>query len=388
MTEHTSRERGCDYPCATLLEALPDLRRPPAPEAVRFKIQNTTESAAQIAAYVDARLVFDRLDLVCGPEWFAEFEELPGPLRSRPADRDGQPVPVPIDVRCRLTVFGVTRQDVGDGEDPKAAVSDSIKRAAVHFGIGRSLYAMRLPWLREGTEGGELRRNRRGKLVLDARTEEWCRRQYVRWLDYGGRAQFGDPLDHGDERGAAGFEEAEVPSEESAARLSGEAEPAAGRQERPAELAARQSGQPTPGQPTPAELPVPADPSVLAERVAGRLVAVTDGSPTDPPANAKDRALIAEWQRVGGYRDETVGRLAEIACGEKIVERLSFRQVKQVAWLLECGARGKVSQRTLQGALTRLIKREEDEATKAEALRRWLTEKADEVGLLGRREAA
>ncbi|MDQ3588160.1 MAG: hypothetical protein M3350_03290 [Actinomycetota bacterium] len=50
----------------------------------------------------------------------AEFDELPEPLRSRPADRDGQPVAAPIDVRCRLTVSGVTRQDVGDGEDPKA----------------------------------------------------------------------------------------------------------------------------------------------------------------------------------------------------------------------------------------------------------------------------
>jgi hypothetical protein len=33
---------------------------------VPFKIQTVVGEVAQIAPYVDARLVFDRLDLVCG----------------------------------------------------------------------------------------------------------------------------------------------------------------------------------------------------------------------------------------------------------------------------------------------------------------------------------
>lgn len=62
-------------------------------------------------------------------------------------------------------------------------------------------------------------------------------------------------------------------------------------------------------------------------------------------------------------------------------------RVKHVAWLLECAVRGRVSQRTLQGALTRLAKRGEREAAAAE-LEAWLRHKADEAGLMGRREAA
>jgi Rad52/22 family double-strand break repair protein len=162
MTDTEGRASGPSFPCASLAEALPHLRRPAAPEAVRFRIQNAAGEAAQVAAYVDARLVSDRLDLVCGGRWRPRFEELPAALVPPPCDRDGQPLSrPPIHVRCRLTCFGVTREDVGEGEDPKAAFSDAIKRAAVHFGVGRVLYAMRAPWLRAGDGEGELRRNRK-----------------------------------------------------------------------------------------------------------------------------------------------------------------------------------------------------------------------------------
>src|SRR5215207_2262044 len=207
MTDSDGRASGPSFPCASLDEALAHLRRPPAAEALRFKIQNAAGEAAQVAAYVDARLVFDRLDLVCGKEWTARFEELPKPLLPPPCDRDGQALArPPIHVRCRLTAFGVTREDVGEGEDPKAAFSDAIKRAAVQFGVGRVLYAMRAPWLRAGDGDGELRRNRKGRLVLDERTEAWCRERYSRWLEEPGGRLFGEPLEHGDEAGAPGLD--------------------------------------------------------------------------------------------------------------------------------------------------------------------------------------
>ena len=69
MNDNGGRASGHDFPCASLAEALPHLRRPPTPEAVCFKIQTVAGDAAQIAPYVDARLVFDRLDLVCGERW-------------------------------------------------------------------------------------------------------------------------------------------------------------------------------------------------------------------------------------------------------------------------------------------------------------------------------
>ena len=139
MSKNHDCASGPNFPCASLAEALPHLRRPPTAEAVRFKIQTVAGELAQIAPYLDARLVFDRLDLVCGERWAAEFEPLPKPLRSRPVDRNGEVRLPPIDVRCGLRLFELTRQDVGAGEDPKAAFSDAIKRAAVHFGsAGRS----------------------------------------------------------------------------------------------------------------------------------------------------------------------------------------------------------------------------------------------------------
>ena len=117
------------------------------------------------------------------------------------------------------------------------------------------------------------------------------------------------------------------------------------------------------------------------------LRAVSDGKPGEPPATARDREQIARLQQAGRYKDETVSALAGLMCGEKVVERLNREQVKRVAWLLELAVAGRVSQRTLAGAVTRATRRY-DLAKGAEELERWLGEKADEVGLLGRREAA
>ena len=205
MSEQDDRK----YPCATLDEALRELRRPPAPQAVKFKIQNAVGEYAQIAPYIDARLVYDRLDHVCGGEWSAVCEELPAGLQPQ---RPVEPQEKLIHVRCRLTVFGVTREDVGEGHDPKAAVSDAVKRAAVLFGIARAIYAMRSPGLQEGDADSELRRNHKGRLVLDSRTDEWCRGRYEAWLEERGIARFGEPLDHGDDQRVPEHAPAEEPA--------------------------------------------------------------------------------------------------------------------------------------------------------------------------------
>ena len=193
MAETETPDTGEQFPCTSLAEALPHLRRPPGAAAVRFKIQNAAGDAGQVATYVDARLVYDRLDQVCGEQWWARFAPLARALVSR---RLGEEEAPPLYVRCQLTLYGVTREDVGEGHDPKAAFSDAVKRAAVTFGVGRVLYAMRLPWLNAGEADGELRRNAQGQLVLDERTEAWCREKYERWLEERGSCQFGAPLEH------------------------------------------------------------------------------------------------------------------------------------------------------------------------------------------------
>jgi len=194
MSTSPSPDDGDEFPCASLRDALPHLRRPPSPAVVRFKVQTPADDAGQLVAYVDARFVYDRLDLVCGERWWPRFGPLPRALVPRVHGAEGPP---PLYVRCRLTLFRVTREDVGEGNDPKAAVSDAVKRAAVHFGVGRVVYAMRAPWLRAGDGDGELRRDGRGALVVDDRTEAWCRAKYERWLEERGATEFGEPLEHG-----------------------------------------------------------------------------------------------------------------------------------------------------------------------------------------------
>lgn len=115
----------------------------PFPAAdVKFKPQAVRGNRALAIAYVDARLIMDRLDAVLGAEsWGDEYTILEG-----------------NSVICRLTVHcgsqSVTKCDVGspseqpDGGDRlKAAFSDALKRAAIKFGVGRYLYRLPHTWV-------------------------------------------------------------------------------------------------------------------------------------------------------------------------------------------------------------------------------------------------
>ncbi|HEX4588957.1 MAG TPA: Rad52/Rad22 family DNA repair protein, partial [Gemmataceae bacterium] len=109
---------------------------------VKFKPQMVQGDRALALAYVDARVIQDRLDDVLGVEgWQDEYEVLP----------DNSVI-----CRLRLKIGGewVTKMDVGgpseqpDGGDRiKAAFSDALKRAAVKFGVGRYLYRLPSQWV-------------------------------------------------------------------------------------------------------------------------------------------------------------------------------------------------------------------------------------------------
>jgi len=112
------------------------------PGEVRWKPQAISGNRALAIAYIDARLVMDRLDDVVGVDgWQDEYQQL----------ADGSVV-------CQLRVrFGgewVTKTDVGgqseqpdEGDRHKAAFSDALKRAAIKFGIGRYLYRLPSQWV-------------------------------------------------------------------------------------------------------------------------------------------------------------------------------------------------------------------------------------------------
>src|SRR5207253_10721111 len=108
---------------------------------VKFKPAVVSGNRALALAYVDARVIQDRLDEVLGVMgWQDSYRVLP----------DGS-------VMCRLRLkIGdqwITKVDVGgqseqpDGGDrTKAAFSDALKRAAVKFGVGRYLYRQPSQW--------------------------------------------------------------------------------------------------------------------------------------------------------------------------------------------------------------------------------------------------
>lgn len=109
----------------------------PFPEGeVEFLPRNPKNGRALALAYIDARSVMNRLDAVVGPgNWAWDYDVL---------------APTGKLVKGKLTVCGVMKCDAGeaDKEDEplKSAVSDALKRCAVHFGIGRYLYYLPQIW--------------------------------------------------------------------------------------------------------------------------------------------------------------------------------------------------------------------------------------------------
>ena len=106
-------------------------------EEIQWKPEtfNKEKTKALIVAYIDARAVMDRLDEVIGVgNWNDEYEVIY-------ADKGN------FSVKCKLTIFGVSKEDVGEGDTTKGAFSDALKRAAVKFGIGRHLYSLKQEWI-------------------------------------------------------------------------------------------------------------------------------------------------------------------------------------------------------------------------------------------------
>lgn len=189
-----------ELPVNSYREAAPLLRQPFTPAAVKFKVQATwpkeNPNGALIVCYIDARLAVERLNKVCPQLWSDAYS--------------------PVDAKtmwCHLTVDGITRSDVGEGEK-KGLVSDALKRAAVKFGVGVSLYATTKIILNLKDDHLKTVRTSKGpSLALTPSGEQRCRDIYSKWLKDHGEQAFGEPLDHGDVEEAVGDHEADGPTE-------------------------------------------------------------------------------------------------------------------------------------------------------------------------------
>ncbi len=132
-----------------IMEALAE---PFHPDHIRWRVPANTiaeravdrKRIGRAFAYLDARAVSDRLNAVLGTHWSSSLAPL----------IEGGRV---TGFSCSLSITlpdgsTATRTDVGVGETSmpddlyiKAAASDALKRAAVHFGIGRYLYDLDQP---------------------------------------------------------------------------------------------------------------------------------------------------------------------------------------------------------------------------------------------------
>lgn len=118
------------------------LAAPFAPDAVEWRIQGKggLNARTQLVAYISARDVAQRLDDVVTPGgWSFDWQ----PLH---VDTDGDVQTA----RGSLTIYGVTKSDVGTGsnfEASKGCISDTLKRCAVLWGIGRYLYSLPQVWV-------------------------------------------------------------------------------------------------------------------------------------------------------------------------------------------------------------------------------------------------
>lgn len=134
-------------------EIFDGLSAPFPTEVIEWRIGSTTKDKTKgmALAYINARAVMDRLDMICGP----------GGWQDRYPHANGKTV-------CEIGVR-VARQDgewewlwksdgAGDTdfEAEKGALSDAFKRAAVRWGVGRYLYDLDAPWVPLENEGRKI----------------------------------------------------------------------------------------------------------------------------------------------------------------------------------------------------------------------------------------
>jgi hypothetical protein len=229
MSETTSGQDNS--PARTHAEAAGRFRRPFAPGAIGFRAMTKVPyngdafGGAQVAAYIGAQSVIQRLNAVVPGRWRQEFRLVdppPGAKRLYMACRLTITLPIGHDgPEIEAVYHDVGEMDTGSRAGLKALYSDARKRAGVAAGIGGYLYTALAPVvLPIGTGDRQVKLIRRsGKadtLALSPATEQWLRHGYQqRMSTETERRDLGEILAHGEpEQGMGQGEAAEQPAEE------------------------------------------------------------------------------------------------------------------------------------------------------------------------------
>lgn len=129
-----------------------ELARPFAPEDLEWRIQVTSRDKTSGLAipYVTNRAIQDRLDEVVGPEnWYNDYKPWHGNGK-----KDAQICGISIYFEGKGFITKWDGAEDSDIEPIKGGLSDSMKRSAVQWGIGRVLYKMTKPlWVRIEQKG-------------------------------------------------------------------------------------------------------------------------------------------------------------------------------------------------------------------------------------------
>jgi hypothetical protein len=234
-TPHTDTTEA---PARTHAQASELLRRPFAPGAIGFRAMSKTPlgsdpyGGAQVAAYLAAQSVVQRLNCVVPGRWRQQFAPIPPELH--PAQAGEGRAARRRYLACRLILTlplteggpdveahyeDIGEMDAGSLAGLKALYSDARKRAAVAAGIGAYLFtaleSVVLPIGPGPRHVQAIRRPGKGDLlVLSPETEEWLRHGYrARMNSDAVRRDLGEILAHGEpETGIGQGESAELPA--------------------------------------------------------------------------------------------------------------------------------------------------------------------------------
>jgi len=160
-----------------------ELRRPLPASAVGFRLdakQPDAQGNYRCVVYIDARVAAERLT-TADPSWSEVYEAVPGVASKN------------VVMRCTVTLGTATRQGYGEGSDIKSAESDSLKRAAVKYGVGAYLYA--LPPFRVTSAGVWTRKDGAAGGLTKAGVVD-LRKQYTKWITHKEFTKYGEPVDY------------------------------------------------------------------------------------------------------------------------------------------------------------------------------------------------
>lgn len=136
------------------------LSSPFDPSEVDWRVGSTNadKSKGMALAFVDTRVVMDRLDTVVGPAGWQDSYMI----------AEGKTV-CNLAIKCGDEwVWKADGAGDTDFEAAKGALSDAFKRAAVRWGIGRYLYNLASPWVPIESRGKSHFITAEGKRTLDA----------------------------------------------------------------------------------------------------------------------------------------------------------------------------------------------------------------------------